>query len=389
MNEPLSNSNNRIAWLDGIKGFSCLFIFLHHFFLQYYPATYYGEAQPSLVNGFDTFLASSPLGVFINGNFFVHLFILISGYVITYQIIKMKPEKIGFFLFKRYLKLLFPLFIFSVFFLISRIPEFLNSESLIKSICSALVQIFNSLFFGILFRGDTYLGDHLWMMNCIFLGGIFVSIIASLRKINNERKIIKISSLFGFLCIFTSLFFLETNLRVIHFASIFFGCTLCLINQCYEIKLPKTVIFILLSIGIFLGGYPTGVIPTNIYKIILFRHIPSNYLWHCIAAVLIIFSISISRGLQQVFEKRCALYLAKISFWIFLLHPLIVKKSRVIFDNFQNIISNYHILVLMIFLVNLVLILSMSFFLTKFVSPIGNRLITCFIDSLLKKDNNV
>ncbi len=75
--------NNRILWLDGIKGIACIFIFLHHFFVHYFPAVYYGSLELSKAKGIDIYLSQSPIGFFLNGNFFVHLFLIISGYVIT------------------------------------------------------------------------------------------------------------------------------------------------------------------------------------------------------------------------------------------------------------------------------------------------------------------
>ena len=109
----MQNENTkRLHWLDGIKGLSCLFIFFHHFMLGSFPASHYGDAKPSLLNGFDALLPSCPfLGIIVNGNFFVHLFILISGYVITWRTLYMENKKIALFSLKRYFKLLFPIFV--------------------------------------------------------------------------------------------------------------------------------------------------------------------------------------------------------------------------------------------------------------------------------------
>ena len=190
MNETTITSKKRIDWIDGIKGISCLFIFLHHFCLQYFLATYYGAEKPSMLYGIDTFLATSPLGIFINGNFFVHLFILISGYVITYQIISMKHEKLGLFMIKRYLKLLFPIAVFGLIMFLSRSYQIFRESGSIKLIIKQLYKICYSVFFGILFKGDNNLGGHLWMMNCIFLGGILVALISSLLWYFDYKRII-------------------------------------------------------------------------------------------------------------------------------------------------------------------------------------------------------
>ncbi len=342
----------RLHWLDGIKGISCLCIFLHHFCLMYFPAIFWGVEKESMANGLDLYLATSPLGLLFNGNFFVHLFILISGYVMTYQVMKIKAEEFGSFMLKRYLKLLYPLFVF----------------------------------FGILFKGDIFLGSHLWMMNCIFLGGIIVGLISSLCWKYDGKKIMLLSIFCGVLVF---IFFIQQ--LSLHYATIFFGCAMCLFDKYYNIKLNKYVTLLLFIIGLFFAAFPTFVVPENIYSFFLLpfdkENIFSKYFWHCVSAILVIYSVARSELLRNFFEKPIFLKLSKISFWVFLFHGIIISTvDKYIFTQFKFTL-NYLPLVSIVFIIDLFLTILVSFLLYLYIYPIGNRIINSLLSSLfISKD---
>lgn len=383
MNETTITSKKRIDWLDGIKGISCLFIFFHHFCLQYFPATYFGNGQPSRLNGFDTFLATSPLGIIANGNFFVHLFIFISGYVITYQILSMKPEKIGLFLFKRYLKLLFPLAIYSLIIFIIRFFSFLGDENFIETVIKEIYKTADSLLFGILFKGDIYLGGHLWMMNCIFLGGIFVALISSLYWITNNKKIIFVPVSFGILllCFFSPL------PKKIHFATVFFGSSLCMLNSFYSIKIRKWILWFLVFVSLLFGAFPSGLTPVNFYRFLLIPFDSANsvsYLvWHCISVTTLLFCFSNLDSAQIILGCKPFLFLAKNSLWVFLLHGIILSLTNPLFNYLQNSTLGYSMSALCIFVIDMIILIISSWCFTKLITPLGNKLINFLISNLL------
>lgn len=381
MNETTITSKKRIDWLDGIKGISCLFIFFHHFCFQYFPSTYWGTAEKSMANGFDTFLSQSPLGLIVNGNFFVHLFILISGYVITSVIISMKSQKIGIFIIKRYLKLLFPIAVYALIIFITRFVGYVGQEHFIKNICKEIYKTADSLLFGILIRGnDGYVGTHLWMMNYIFMGSIFVSIISSLCWIYDGKQIIKLN------IFIIAILYLLPSQEKIHFASVFLGSTLFMINYYYDIKISKFFIPILIILGLFLGAFPTGVTPTNIYKYILIPFDKQNgftkFISHSISAFLIILACSKSNTLQTSFSKKIFLFLSKISLWVFLLHGLIISFINNLFNVFLNYIHNYVFTVSIVFILDLFGIIIVSYLFNKFITPIGNKFINYIVNKL-------
>lgn len=376
----------RIYWLDGLKGLSCLFIFFTHFCLWYFPATCYGSAETSHLNGFDTFLADSPLGIIVNGNFFVHLFILISGYVITYQVISMKHEKLGFFLFKRYLKLIFPLAIYTLVVLCMRFFKHFGKEHFARFFAKELYNAIDSLFIRILFKGDKFLGGHLWMLNYIFVGGILVAIISSLCWTFDAKKVTFVPAVIGFAL------FLHPTLEYLHFAPIFLGSALCMFNAFYTP--PRTrnfLIILLLFVALFFAAFPTGIPKreniSTIYKYFYFpvRGDHSRYYWHTFGAFFIIFSISKLDSLQNFFSKSIFKYLAKISMWVYLFHGIMVSFAKSIMDFFH--IQNYIAYTASIFFVTCFFILISSHFLATFVSPLGNKIVA-FIERNLQKNES-
>lgn len=388
MNEIRKTQNNRIVWLDGIKGISCLFIFFHHFCLLYFPASIYGSEKPSLAYGIDVFLSDSPLGLIINGNFFVHLFILISGYVITHQVISMKSEKIGSFILKRYLKLLFPIAVYSLFIIIPEIINCAGQQSFIKSVLKVLYKTIDSLFIGVLIRGnDLNLGGHLWMMNYIFVGSIYVGLIASLCWVYNPKKIIFLP-----ITIVLLLYFVHTQTSI-HFATVFLGCTLYLINYSYNPRVPKYLIPLILIISLFLGAFPTILVPSNIYKFALLpfdrNNSISKFLWHSISVFVIVLCIFSSEKLKSFFSKKIFIKLAGISLWVFLLHGVIISTINHLFDLMITNSVNYVLSAAIVFILDSILLLIFSFLFSKYITPLGNKLVTWLLSLILQQKENI
>ena len=70
MKERTAMKQERIDWMDGLKGLACIIIVIHHFILGYYPAAYLGAGGYShCVSGADIRFAQSPLAFFTIGDF--------------------------------------------------------------------------------------------------------------------------------------------------------------------------------------------------------------------------------------------------------------------------------------------------------------------------------
>lgn len=387
MNEIKNSSSNRITWLDGIKGISCLFIFFHHFCLLYFPASIYGAEKPTLAYGVDVFLSDSPLGLIINGNFFVHLFILISGYVITHQVIAMKSERFSLFVLKRYLKLLFPIAVYSLFAVLPEIFNCIGQPSFIKSVLKTIYKAVDSLFIGVLIRGnDMNLGGHLWMMNYIFVGSIYVGLIASLCWLYNPKRVIFLP-----VAIVLLLYFVHTQTSI-HFATVFLGCILYLINYTYDVRIPKYCIPVILIICLFFGAFPTIVVPSNIYKYVLLPFDKYNgvskFIWHSLSVFVIVFCIFHSEKLKSFFSKKLFIQLAGISLWVFLLHGVIISVINHFFELLISNSVNYVVSALIVLILDTIFLILASILFSKFITPLGNKLINSLLNVILYQSEN-
>jgi len=101
----------RIKYIDGMRGLAVLMVLFSHLIVAFYPVLYPAPSlsnyslnelleQPLLVKIF----VFTPLNIIYNGPFAVSVFLLISGYVLSYNCFHNKDENyIASCFFKRYL----------------------------------------------------------------------------------------------------------------------------------------------------------------------------------------------------------------------------------------------------------------------------------------------
>ncbi len=119
--------SNRVKWIDGLKGLACVFIFTHHFLLAFLPSLYYGTDAVSHYK-YDIFLSHSILSFPIVGNYWVFIFCILSGFVLTIGLDKkLDINKVSIKMFKRYIHFAIPLlFLGMVAFVFNKYGIFSN-----------------------------------------------------------------------------------------------------------------------------------------------------------------------------------------------------------------------------------------------------------------------
>ena len=104
----------RILWIDGLRGIACLCIFFHHWLSAFFYAAIVGEIQyVHTSNLMDMKFSRSPLSFWANGNFMVCIFCMVTGLVLTLQIMQVDHKHTAKVLIKRYFRLALPLFVVS------------------------------------------------------------------------------------------------------------------------------------------------------------------------------------------------------------------------------------------------------------------------------------
>lgn len=350
-----------------------------------FPASFYGSAKPSFLNGFDTLLASCPfLGLLVNGNFFVHLFILISGYAITWQTLQMDNKKIGLFSLKRYLKLLFPLAVCALMYFIPSVFRTMQNDGGVGAIVKEAHKCLRSLFIGIPFYGDAYFYGPFWMLNYIFLGGILVSIIASMAWILDKKKSVFVPAAFALLL------YMSLSSPNAHWASMLLGCALCLFNAFYDVNFGKAAL-LALPAALFFGSFPSGLMPQNVFKFFIFPIDPevSSAYWHSFAAFLFIFYASKSEFAQKLFSKELFKRLGKISLWVYVFHGFVMGWAAALLScagmNAQKGEEGYVFQSAVKFALSAAFLIAVSSAAAKFLTPLGNKAAEKIIKALSPK----
>lgn len=307
----------RMKWVDGLKGLACLGIFYHHFLLRYAPESYY-----EMRNGPESLfsrLADIPFGFMINGNFLVFLFILISGYVVSKRVMNTSNGEIGKFVITRYFKLAFPIFVCeSIYYICFILGVGKNQLFVDDDNVGSYFMVLKNSFIGVLCFGDTKFAGAYWMMNFIFVGGIII-IAISLIGWKSEKYAMIVFAIIS-LALLTQ--------KIFYYSAIFLGAFLFYYLKRQSLKIPKYLYILIGIVGMFLGGYPTGLIPHNgIYHIftLSFDIENSAYIWHWLAAFLMFYSIYHLSIIQNILEMKFIQWLGGISYILFVFHNFMRK----------------------------------------------------------------
>lgn len=331
----------RVTWITGMKGFACLGVFWHHFLVGFFPAIYFGtDAVSHLKNNWDIKAAQSFFFFPLVGNFLVAIFCILSGIVIGLSVMKAKKkEDLVTILLKRYPRLMFPTAIVCVVvYIMMKLQLFYNvsASSYTGSgwLANQYVTSDNSVgaFIKLVFIdmwsiGDSTYSTAFWMLSQLFVG-TFISIIFSLISYNTNMlgKVM----LYG---IGIPYFASQSNLGLA------FVLGSLIAYAIYYDKVINNVFFkfLLLIVAVFMGGYPTYVIPDNYYSVFKYIHLEGNYqLIHIIGAFLLILVVLSSNLLKKIFSCKFLYLFGNISYAIYLWHiPILMSIGCYSFAKLQ------------------------------------------------------
>ena len=118
------------AFLDGLRGFGALAVYFSHFIATFYPYFLYGKPKDYETNPKwhepPTWLMvvnNTPLHIITNGPFWVTIFFILSGFVLTLRWFKTrKQQSIYGAVFRRYFRLMLPLLaIIMIYYLVAKL----------------------------------------------------------------------------------------------------------------------------------------------------------------------------------------------------------------------------------------------------------------------------
>lgn len=324
----------RIKWIDGLRGIACVMIFVHHFLLFFYPATYWGlDATTHTPKAFhwDAMLAQSPVACFINGNFWVCVFLTVSGLVLSNYVFSHSLSQVADSMLKRYFRLSLPVFVLSaivflmmkwnMFSEMAKAASMTGSPSLLTLYATkaSFLEVLLDSFINVWFVGDQTFSGAFWMLSALFIGSYVSYILALIAK---ERRF-----LWGYVGMLLILGMLDSLVA----CSVMGGLLAYWMRQIGHpgrgLRWVGALAGILFLIaGLFLGGYPTGVTPENVYR--LLPKLPSAFtpyqVWHIMGAGLFVLGLTLVCTLQSLLEMRLFQFFGRLSFSIYLVHlPLL------------------------------------------------------------------
>ena len=387
-----SVGNDRITHLDGLRGICALIVVFHHFAAAFYPSIIFGELakRHSFV---EWFFYATPLNLLFAGNFAVTTFFVLSGYVLSYTFFKNgKLSFIQSMAIRRYPRLVGPVF-FSVligYFLIHfgfqfhhLITDVTFSHLWLGKMFLDQGSIWEAIYQGLL---GAFIDPHSWRYNHViwsmyyeFWGSFLVFSFLSLFGKYQKRFVLY----FFVSIIFWNSYFLGFILGMMT-ADLF--CSQ-LINKTSPLFRPR-IITLFFLIALLLGSYPMFEVENTFYHYFAFRIFQGNeqmILLHTIGSWFLLLSFLSSKILHRLFSFSIFRFLGKISFSVYLLHPLIIVSFSSLVFYLSHLFFSYHLSVFISFSISFLFILLLSHFYYEFIDQKSMALSRLFVKKFAKR----
>lgn len=372
----------KLIYLEGLRGIAALVVVISHFVQVFYPALLENNKQ-LYHNNFEGTISELPLNLFYNGSFAVCIFFVLSGYVLSLNYFKTENlEVIYSGASKRYFRLVIPVFFSLVLaYILLRINAFSFDEirGLTKSTLNNFFILQHDLI-GIIklalidtFKGAVFYNTVLWTMQYELKGSLIVFILLPLLvKIRKELIIYMVYLLLGIVI---------SKFLDIYYSAFILGLLLCSIQKNCKwlrgILSYKFTKWFILLIGLFFGSYPYVETSNTIYSFlnILIAGENASPFYHILGAFLLLLVLINSKAMQKMFNYSIFEFLGKISFSLYLTHLLILCTiSTSLFKQLYNLGASYNISFILTFMISIILMVSVSYLVYKYVDTTAIRL---------------
>ena len=367
---------NKLKYLEGLRGIAAIIVVFHHYTLAFFPAFNYGLINQIHFGAgkFEVFVAQTPLNLFCNGGFAVCLFFILSGYVLSqsyYQ--NQNPNILSNYAIKRYVRLFIPVsltILISYLFIKTGLMHNGGIDDITKSgdwlsgsfnKDDGLYDLIKNIFINVFINRDNKYNPVLWTMTYELLGSFllfsFLLIIHPIKK-NFILYVILIFVLF-----FTQYYF---------YSAFILGAFLNKYKINYSFFNSKWFLISLLIVGLFFGSYPLGNdIDHTFYRYITFSFIGNYDFYHVIGAFFTLFVVLKSLRLQKILSTKFLNHIGKISFSFYLIHFIILcSLSCYLFKVFYPTFG-YNKSVGLAFISSLPVIIIISIYYYKYVDKFG------------------
>ena len=398
-NKTSQNNHEKTLYLNGIKGMACIIVFIMHFIITFYPAVFNGPVfSAHLPGSIDAIITQTPLMSLINGRIMVGVFMVISGMILTLQVMKCTDRKrLAQIVTKRYFRFTLVLFFFCLFVFILRSCDLFLAEELVeitdargtKGVYSkelSFLDVFTHAFYFVPFKKDTTFSIAFWCIRDMIIGS-FISILCGMAAHNSRKRIIFIFFLlYGLLAYmneWSSAYVLGSILAYVFFHKDEFP------------KFKNRLVYdiagvVLFLIGMTIGTYPWRIEPTNFYAALgawLPQGMNKATFFEILGGFLIVSGISMS-NVRRIFDTRLMQFLGKISFSVYLLHvPIIYSVGAGAMIFLQGVKPTYIRNTILVFVVVTAITIVLSWLFNKYVERFCTFLLNKIISFNYKPDN--
>lgn len=360
----------RLKYIDGIKGIACFLVFVHHFLLAFYIAYFTGNpAESHTTSQIDVEMAQSPLSVVVNGQFWVCMFILVSSFLAAKQIFSTNNmERVAGSIWKRYFRLMLPMLVIGIITWAMHAKEMFTNQEVAQITGSWWLEAyfeqplsFKEMLYTVLY--DVWMGDveasvqishAFWMMTYLLVGYYMVVLLTFVVKHTTKWSY----------CLLVLAAGIAFKFGHYYYLTVIAGVWLAdLSRSIQENKVKKwyqhVTCVVLLLLGLYLGGYPSGVVPTNHYAKLPFGQITNVCIVYHVLAAIIVFGVLLY---WKPFQRFCCLkpfcMLGTLCYSIFLVQtPIEFSLSLNIFQSLLKSGRSYHVSVCISFLISTVVLL--------------------------------
>ena len=369
--KKVPNKADKILFLEGIRGLAAFMVMIYHYSRGFYPTFVTGDPKTSHLGEFGTMYYANPLNVITNGNYYVTIFFVLSGFVLSKNYFETKNlDNLVSASFRRFPRLIIPAF-FSIIiaFLLVRFSLVFHTEASKITLSHWLATLFrtdgsfSSLirdFRSAIFYQQSAYNISLWTISVELFGSFLVfAILALTHKTRNLHIILML--LFGVCCIISEYYYCAFILGI-------------LLNYTDQFTFKSNLfrqflVFILLLSGLFLGAFPShGTVEGTFFEFADYNMFVSRDSFiHVIGAFFTVLAVLLSIKLQRFFSSRLLHFLGYISFSLYLLHVLVLGSfTSYLFLQFKQMYS-YNTAVLLAFIPSLVLLIVLSYLMTNYV----------------------
>ncbi|MGL6241808.1 acyltransferase family protein [Pseudomonas sp.] len=313
----------RVEHLDGLRGLAALLVVVTHYVQTFVPGVF--NPEPTIQHGYEVLFATTPLNIILNGHFWVAVFFVLSGYVLslpgqTNPSTRWAVSAAA----KRFPRLMLPAFASAVFaWVVGALTQgkylavvYPTTLSLMTNQYADVGSFWSTVLrdgIGFFYIGYSPINPVLWTLSIELIGSLFVIAIVWLIPEFKRRclaclvVVVLVAGHYWFPAFALGIIAGEIMARFT-----FFG------------PLKALAILVSVVLALWMGSYPYYGIMDGVWGYL--PVVPGNNFdfYSSMGAFFAVMAVSISLTAKSVLSSRVFRYLGDISFAVYLIHfPLL------------------------------------------------------------------